>query len=54
MKLAVKAAQEKKMGFYTAAKEFQVPKTTLRRHVNSQNKVAKNGKKHIGRTPRPS
>ena len=39
------------MGFYKAAKEFQVPKTTLKRHVNSQNKLAKNVKKHIGITP---
>ena len=51
MKLAAQAVQEKKMGFLKAAKEFKVPKTTLRRHVNSKNKVSKNGKKHIGRTP---
>ena len=35
MKLGIKAVREKKMGFYKAAKEFQVPKTTFRKNVNS-------------------
>lgn len=50
MQQAITAIKEKKMGFLKASKEFQVPKTTLRRHVLNQNKVAKDGKIHLGRT----
>ena len=49
--LAIKAVQENKMGFRKASKEFNVPKTTLRKHFHDQNKTTKNGRKHIGRTP---
>ena len=30
--------------------EINAPKTTLRRHFHDQNKIAKKGRKHIGRT----
>ena len=42
----IKAVEEKKIGLYKASREFNVPKTTLRRHLNDSNKFAKNGKKH--------
>ena len=40
--LAVQAVQEEKMEYHKAAIEFKVLKTSLRKHVNSKNKMAKN------------
>ena len=42
MQLAIKAVRENKKGFLKASKEFNVPKTTLRRHFYDQNKIVKN------------
>ena len=41
MQLAIKDVRENKMEFLKASKEFNVPKTTLRRHSHDQNKIAK-------------
>ena len=51
MQLAIKAVGENKMRFLKASKEFNVPKTTIRRHFHDQNKIAKNGRKHTCRIP---
>ena len=46
MQLAIKAVRENKMGFLKALKEFNMPKTTLRRHFHDQNKMTENEKKN--------
>ena len=51
MQCSKAAVRENKMRFLKASKGFNVPKTTLRRHFHDQNKIAKNGRKHIGRIP---
>lgn len=35
----------------SAAEQFQLPRQTLRRHLNGSNKHAVDGKKHLGRAP---
>lgn len=39
MQNAISAVKEKKMGVKAASKEFNVPKTTLRRRVKEKNKI---------------
>ena len=41
MQLAIKAVRESKMEFLKASKEFNVPKTPLRRHFHDQNRIEK-------------
>ena len=49
MELAIKAVNDKQMGFLKASKCYNVPKTTLRRHLKGSNQYAVGGKKHLGR-----
>ena len=49
MKLAIKATNENPMGYLKASKVYNVPKSTLRRHLKGTNTHAKGGEKHLGR-----
>ncbi|XP_042204018.1 MFS-type transporter clz9-like [Homarus americanus] len=48
MQNAISAVKEKKMGVKAASKEFNVPKTTLRRRVKEKNKIATGSTKMLG------
>ena len=46
---ALERVRSSEMSFREASRYYQVPKSTLERRVNEQNKIAVGGKKHLGR-----
>lgn len=51
MRKAIHAVRTLNKSQQAAAKEFNVPRQTLRRHLLGSNKFAKDGKQHFGRPP---
>ncbi|XP_076805955.1 uncharacterized protein LOC143449578 [Clavelina lepadiformis] len=49
MTIAIRAVNEKRMGYHKASKEYGVPKTTLKRRVQGDNVNATGSKKGLGR-----
>lgn len=48
---AVTAVRKKRMGFNSAAKEFNIPRTTLRRFVKDSRSVEEVVEQRLGRKP---
>lgn len=49
MAAAVAAVKSKRMGFNEAVKHYEVPRATLKRHIDGTNRYAKDGVKSFGR-----
>nr|CAH7730073.1 unnamed protein product [Callosobruchus chinensis] len=50
MEMALKAYKTKRFGLNETCKKYGVPKATLKRHLESKNKVANESRKRFGRT----